>query len=106
MKCSNCNEEIGECTVCPYCKSDVTKMNTTQKNQTINKQADEKNRTLFVVVFKFILIAILGISALICLVSNEISSGIVCIILATIIYIILTIFETIIDLLQQINNKL
>ena len=72
----------------------------------MKKKQEKKNRTWFIFIFKLILMGVLGVSALVCLVSNEISSAIICIIIAVSIYVVLTIFETIIDLLQEINNKL
>lgn len=106
MKCPNCNEEIGECKICPFCKNEISKKETNTSEKNIPEQIKHKDRTITIIIFKYILIAIIGVFALIEGISGNFIIMLSCILSAVGLYIILTIFEIIIDLLQEIKEKI
>lgn len=131
MKCLKCDKEIGECKICPFCgylrqaknickkcgkqgnayfegmcKECYDEMHGNKKEQE-NEENLDTDRTKFLFIFKIIMLILCIISTLIILIiSKNIAITIILVIASTFLWVTLTIFETIIDLLQSINKKI
>ena len=130
MKCPKCNADIGECRECPFCGYEIKEKNKDicqkcgkqgnayfegmckecydekygNRNEEIEYEEEDKARFLFIC--KIIISIILIIAIIGCIVSKLYIYVVALIVMLITIYITIQIFETIISLLQDINNKL
>lgn len=132
MKCPECKAEIGECQTCPFCGHKNKKKNENickecgksggiyfegmceecynkkygNKNEETENESIEVDRAKFLFVAKIITSILLVIAIVIYFTNKLYVVAIALTITLIIIYIIIQTFEIIIDLLQEINNKI